>query len=235
MLLPKPKITVTVIVPTLNESKTIGPVLASVRSVLPTAQLLVVDGGSKDSTAKIAKKYATVLHNPGRTIASARNEGVHRAKGDLLIFLDADTLLTKQFVSRAFSELSDPRTVVAGGLVMPRDVGPFTTLVFYFFNFLIFASFAIGKPVLAGTCVAYKKKAFDAVGGFDEEMAASEDFDLCERVSRLGRAAFLSDVVVYTSNRRIKGLGLVGLLKEWGGVTLNYYLGKKTRHYGSHR
>ncbi len=230
MYLPKKKVRISVIVPTLNEEKLVGQTLRNVRNVAPEAELIVVDGGSKDRTVEIARKYAKVLYSH-TNIAAARNIGANAADGEILVFLDADTNINRKFIDEAINELMDPKVVGAGGLIMPQRAGTFLEAIFYFFNFIIMAAFFFGKPILAGTCVAYKKSAFFGVGGFDEKMAASEDFDLCNRISNEGKMVFLRKVIVRTSRRRLDKLGLSGLISDWSRVTVQYLLGKKPKSY----
>jgi hypothetical protein len=73
------------------------------------------------------------------------------------------------------------------------------------------------------------------VGGFDESLLASEDFDLCRRISRKGRVVFLRGVTVRTSRRRLERLGLMGLILDWTRVTVQYLSGKRPRDYRSFR
>ncbi|MEM2878086.1 MAG: glycosyltransferase [Candidatus Hadarchaeales archaeon] len=225
---------ISVIIPTLNEEKIIESTLRNVKNVLPESELIVADGKSKDRTVEIAKKYAKVCVGKGK-VGAARNRGAREASGDILIFLDADTKINRFFVEEALRVMADPSVVGAGGLIMPEGVGLFTEMMFYFFNLLIQVSFLIGKPNLAGTCVAYKRKPFFEISGFNEDMVASEDFDLCKRISKKGRVVFMRKVVVKTSRRRLKKLGLGGLIVDWGRVTLNYFFGKRTEQYAAVR
>ncbi|MFN4133684.1 MAG: glycosyltransferase [Candidatus Hadarchaeales archaeon] len=224
----KPKISI--IIPTLNEEKLIERTLKKAKEAAPGAEIIVVDGGSKDRTVEIAKKYARVLHSRG-TIAAARNVGARNGKGEILLFLDADTILTKEFVDETLKYMKVPEVVGAGGMIMPLKTDIITEIVFYFFNILIMLSFFYGRPVLAGTCVAYKKKPFMEVGGFDEEMAASEDFDLCTRISKKGKVVFFRHIVIRTSRRRLEALGLGGLIDDWSRTTVQFLLGKKQKEY----
>jgi glycosyltransferase involved in cell wall biosynthesis len=178
-----------IIVPTLNEEKLIAGTLKNAREVAPGAEIIVVDGGSMDDTAKIAKKYAKVIVKTGN-VASARNAGAEEASGDVLIFLDADTKITRQFIEGVVKNFKRPEIVGAGGLIMPQRKGLLQEIVFYFFNFLVMVSF-VWEPFLAGTCVAYKRKPFFDVNGFDVKRNASEDVepvDIEERLPLVGDA-----------------------------------------------
>ncbi len=232
---PLPKNTkMSVIVPALNEEKFIDQTLRNVQTVVPNAELLVVDGGSEDKTVDIARKYARVYFVNG-TISAARNTGAKASEGDIIVFLDADTSINRYFIEEAMIAFRDPKVVGIGGLIMPHRKRSLVEILFYFLNFLIMVSFALTRPILAGTCVVYKKKPFLEVGGFDANMAASEDFDLCKRISRKGKVKFLRHAIVRTSRRRLEKLGLGGLLSDWLLVTFEYFTGKKSKNYRTFR
>ena len=230
----EPSSKVTIIIPTLNEEALIAKVILTARLAAPQAEILVVDGGSKDKTASIARKSAKVMFAHGR-VGAARNAGAKASRRELLLFLDADTYLNRNFVERACGAMGNPSVVGAGGRIMPEHLNPLERFMFEIFNLMIGASFVIGKPNLAGTCVMYRRKAFEKVGGFDETRAASEDFDLCERVSKIGKVKFLYRVNTRTSKRRLSEMGLLGLIADWGRTTIKYVLGIKEQNYAAVR
>ncbi|MDP3742386.1 MAG: glycosyltransferase [Candidatus Micrarchaeota archaeon] len=222
-----------VVVPTLNESLNIGRTLRYIRCTDPLAELIVVDGGSTDGTVEIAKKYANkVIVKKSKTIGAARNVGAKAAKGEIILFVDADTIPHMEFFDKIRTICArDHKVVGAGCLIMPRNVNFFESLFFYFLNFIVYLSVQIGRPAIAGSCVAYRRKAFWKVGGFDEEMVASEDQDLCNRIARVGQVIFSPRIVAYTSPRRLRELGFFGLLIDWGKTTFNFLLGIKNKKY----
>ena len=222
-----------VVVPTLNESLNIGRTLRYIRCVDPLAELIVVDGGSTDGTIEIAKKYAhKVIVARHKTIGGARNVGARAARGEVILFVDADTIPHVEFFDKVRVICSRDHNVVgAGCLIMPRELNFFESLFFYFLNFLIYMTIQVGRPMIAGSCVAYRKKEFWKVNGFDEQLAASEDQDLCLRIAKLGQVVFFPRIIAYTSPRRLRELGFFGLIFDWGKITIKYLLGIKIRHY----
>ncbi len=222
-----------VVVPTFNESLNISKTLRYIRCIDPLVEIIVVDGGSTDGTIEIAKKYADkLIKNKTGTIGGARNLGAKLAKGEVILFVDADTLPHIEFFEKLRSICSRDHNVVGVGcLIMPRGLNFFENLFFYFLNFIVFLSVKVKRPSIAGSCVAYRRKEFWKIGGFDVERAASEDQDLSIRISKTGDVIFFPRIVAYTSSRRLRQLGFFGLLLDWSKTTINFLLGIKTKHY----
>ena len=205
--------------------------------MLPHAQVIVADGGSSDKTVSIAQKLADKVclengHKKVRpSIGAGRNAGARHAKREWIVFCDADNTPPKLFFTRMASAFRDPGVVGFGGKVMPKDSTFLQNWFFEILNLIVQLATLFGRPVIAGNAAAYKKKDFDAVHGFDEEMEASEDQDLCVRIAKRGKVIYDPAVVTFTSNRRLKKFGLFGLTWDWGKTTLNFMLGIKTKRY----
>ena len=94
--------TISVIIPTLNEEKRISDTLEAIYSgTLIPSEIIVVDGGSSDCTVRIIKeKYPDVvlLNNPERTAAAGRNIGIKKAKGDIIAFTDGDCIVDRDWL-----------------------------------------------------------------------------------------------------------------------------------------
>lgn len=227
-----PKPTVTAVVPTYNEEKLIGRTLGNLRKLLGgKAQIIVADGRSKDRTCKIARKYAKVVFESEHTVGGGRNAGAALAKGQIIWFVDADTFPTRKFLNRMLEEFSDPKVVCVGCQVMPERLGLWQRVFFRLLNLINRATVAARKPLIAGSCVAYRASTFRKTGGFDVHTSSAEDFDLCLRASRLGRVVFINDVTVPTSDRRVRKLGVWGLVKDWTHASVMFLTGRKTSSY----
>ncbi len=222
----------TVIIPTRNEELSIKDVLVNLKREIPDGtELIVVDGNSTDKTVSIAKRYSKVIPNKGRNIASARNTGAKAANGEILIFVDADTKPKRIFFEKTIKAFQDKKVVCFGGLIMPTKLNAYEWLLFRILNGIVQLSVIFGRPAIAGSCVAYRASAFRKVKGFDEEMAASEDQDLCARISKIGKVKFDANLIIDTSPRRLRELGFWGLILNWSGTTFNLLIGKKTKEY----
>jgi len=229
---------VSVVIPTYNEEAIIGRTIRNLKSFLPKdVEIIVAEGYSKDLTAMIARRLgAKVVLEKEHTVGGARNEGAHAAKGDIVWFVDADTFPNKDFYEKMKAEFEeDPKIVGVGCHIMPENVAALRGIFFYFLNFIVFFTVRMGRPNIAGSCVAYRKKQFKAINGFDTQTHSAEDMDLTQRISKLGSVKFLYHIIVPTSDRRVHKLGLWGLIKDWTKTTIMFLQGRKTTSYGAYR
>jgi cellulose synthase/poly-beta-1,6-N-acetylglucosamine synthase-like glycosyltransferase len=224
--------TVSAVVPTYNEEKLVGRTLGNLRKLLgPKAQIIVADGKSKDNTIKIARKYARVVFEHDHTVGGGRNAGAAVAKGEIVWFVDADTFPTREFLNRMLIAFKDPNVVGVGCQVMPENLGFERKIFFRALNMMIRATVISGYPTIAGSCIAYRLSAFRKVGGFNVHTNSSEDFELCLKISRLGKVVFLNEITAPTSDRRVRQLGVWGLVKDWTHSTVMFLSGRNTRSY----
>ena len=167
-----------------------------------------------------------------KSIATGRNAGAKAAKGELFLFNDADTLPSREFVKEALRIFeNEPDVVSVGCNVMPAHESAMARGFFWFLNRIVEVSGWLGRPVIAGNCVFYRASSFRKANGFDEEMYASEDQDLSVRMRKLGRVVFLPKFTALTSSRRLKHMGWIGLLTDWGRTSFNFLFGIKTKPY----
>ena len=111
-----------VIIPTYHEEAAIGSTLSSINQAVNghSAETIVVDGGSSDRTTDIARTFTDNVHVlRKRGISLARNHGARQASGDVLIFIDSDTEVPRNFFDEISSIFSDPRVCGANCNVMP--------------------------------------------------------------------------------------------------------------------
>jgi uncharacterized protein len=192
---------ISVIVPVLNEVDRIAPLLSQLQPI-PGLEILIVDGGSQDQTVEQAASLgARVIHSvPGR--AWQMNAGAQAATGKILLFLHADTQLPDGFTTLIRQTLAQPN-IVAGAFDLAIDANlPGLRLV------------EIGVRWRSRLCqlpygdqaIFIKAETFDKVGGFPE-LPIMEDFELMQRLKRLGKVA-IAPASVTTSGRRWRRLGV---------------------------
>lgn len=203
----------TVIIPTLNEAADIGGAIQSIKG----AEVIVVDGGSTDSTRMIARGLGAIVMETRRGRGVQMDEAAKRSTGDVLLFLHADTKLPEGWKEEIESALVDPGTVAgAFGLKIGSD-HPWFRIIEAVVR-LRYRAFGV---IYGDQAIFARKDAFHKAGGF-KKLPLMEDVDCVKRLRGLGRVRLLSGRVV-TSPRRWEAGGRVrNTLKN--GVVLALYL-----------
>lgn len=211
--------TVSLIIPTLNEAETLPGVMLSVnrQSRIPR-EILVVDGGSADSTCEAATIGGARVHQatkPGR--ARQMNEGAAAANGSILLFLHADTLLPPRGVEHVLAAMRDP-SAVGGGFCRRFIPGhPLLSITSRLADWRgRFASYFHGDQA-----IFVRRRIFEQVGGFREE-TPFEDFDLCRKLKRIGKMVTLSPPV-RSSSRRFHDRGVFPTVLSDFRLTRRYF------------
>jgi len=229
---------ISVIIPTLNEGKYIECTLKAlkIQDYKGKYEIIVADGMSKDDTVKIAKKYVDkVIIAKKKGIAAGRNAGARIAKGQILLFIDADTMLLFNALSEISKAFKSKKIVGATCPIIP--LSPRLDFLFFYWalNRYVKSSTKKKKAKVAGICCAYRKNTFEKVGGFDERLETYEDVNLSERVSKLGKIAFVEDTLALTSVRRLKVWGTAKVVEKYVGSHIRYVLtgkGMGIKEYG---
>ena len=192
------------IVPAYNEEVMLGATLRALRASADALgeryEVIVVDDASTDSTADVARANgAMVVRVELHKISAVRNAGARAAKGDLLVFVDADTLVPEETLRAMLDALS--RGSVGGGARVRFDahgISAGSRRVAEFGCWLLF------HMSFAGGCFLFSRRdAFEQAGGFDERYFASEEIHLKLALGRLGRFAMVPAAVT-TSGRKLR-------------------------------
>jgi glycosyltransferase involved in cell wall biosynthesis len=205
------------IIPAYNEERLLGPTLsalhAAARQLAQPYEVIVVDDGSTDGTAAIARTYgATVVSVHHRQIARTRNAGARAASGDTLIFVDADTLIDQATVTASLEALR--RGAVGGGATLRLDGHlPWHG---WLALWLVRAGMRVGR-FAAGCYLFCTRAAFEAAGGFDEALFATEEIALSRALQRHGRVVILRESVV-SSGRKLRTFSGWELLRLYGAL-----------------
>jgi glycosyltransferase involved in cell wall biosynthesis len=213
------------IIPAYTEERLIGRTLSALKDAAHAAgqpfEVIVVDDASSDRTAAIACEHgARVVAVSHRQIAATRNAGARQASGELLVFVDADTIVNEAVIRAAIRAIH--QGAVGGGCAVRFD----GRLPLYGR-----AMAAVNVPVyrilgLASGCFLFcTRPAFDAVGGFDERLFAAEEGAMSRVLGRHGRFVVLRESVV-TSGRKFRAykarevFGLLARLAFGGPVSV---------------
>jgi len=218
---------ISVIIPTLNEEKYIEKTLLSIKAqtIKQPYEIIVSDGKSKDRTVEIAKKYAdkiVVCNKNG--ISVGRNLGAKYAEGEILVFIDADTILLPNTLEEVYKEVKKKNVALVSCPVAPSSYSPSFYFLYWFYNQFSKNSIKVGKPQIAGMFMATKKEMFDLVGGFDENLKILEDYDFSERISKFGKVKIVESTFVLTSPRRIEKWGKAKGAAKYLAIYLAYLL-----------
>lgn len=191
------------IVPAYNEESLIGRTLEALNRAAQNLdqpyEVIVTDDASSDQTASIAETHgARVIRVNLRQIAGARNAGALQARGDRLIFVDADTVVSEAVVRAAVEAMN--RGAAGGGSAVSFD-GQVPRYAELMQPMLVRIFRAAG---LACGCFLFcTREAFEAAGGFDETLFASEEIGMSQALKRQGRFVVLRESVT-TSGRKLR-------------------------------
>lgn len=198
---------ISIIIPALNEEENLTQLLNSIKSQnFKNYELILADAGSRDKTRQVAKSFGCKIVKGGLP-ARGKNAGEKFAKGDLLLFLDADVLLPPNCLEMAAKEFSKRNLDVAGFALIPKEGFAAKILFFLFYNLPIKI---LGKalPHLAmGGLV--KKNIFEEAGGFDESITLAEDHFFARQAAKIGKFGIIKSTKIYTSTRRFKKDGWI--------------------------
>ena len=214
-----------VIIPAHNEEKYIGKCLRAIKSaakyVYPDkVEMIVVANRCDDKTADIARRLgAKVIENDDRCIAAVRNAGEKAAGGEIIVTIDADSLMTKYSLAE-IRELLRSGEYIGGGANPKFDrasLGIAVSSIYVALNLL--PVMLKNGGYLSGAMFWFYKRDFDTIGGFDESLVSLEDMDFAKRLKKLGdrrgkRYGTLKRSYVTTSSRKFDQFGDWYLIKN---------------------
>lgn len=203
---------ISIIIPAHNEEDYIGLTLDALRQQnYPHFEIIVVANGCSDTTAEVALKCChrlVVLSDKG--LGVSRNLGAKLARGEILMFLDADTLLepgalqtvanqfTRKYASGTFRGCPDIKTTAF-------------QMIYGLKNFMHCSGIHHGS---SGVILCWRKD-FLAVHGFDEALQIRENSELMHRLSQFGKYRYISETSAMTSMRRYENVGTKKMLFYW--------------------
>ena len=213
------------IIPAHNEEDYLVKTIESLRlsilqsEIIAKSEIIVVDNDSTDLTADVGKNLGvTVIKEPIRQIARARNSGAWHAKGEILFFIDADTEVASEHISQAYNLMIKKKAFGGGALIKFDDhqnkffLG---ILIPSFWNWL-----SRTLRMAAGSFLFCRKQDFHEIGGFPLTMYAGEELGFVRKLKKLNRHSsekfhILENPPVITSSRK---------LKWYGNMQISFYL-----------
>ncbi len=211
------KQSLSVIIPTLNEENHIRQTLEHIGKI-SDGEVIVVDGGSEDNTAQIAKDFGAQVLSSSPSRGEQLNAGASKASGDLLLFLHADTVPPENFSSLIRQAMKDPE--VAGGSFALK-IQPSTALIRYIERNVTWRTRLFRLPY-GDQAIFVRASLFRLMGGY-AEIPLMEDVEFVRRLRRIGKMAFIP-VPVVTSSRRYAKTGAIRAILKNKLVLFGYYL-----------
>ena len=215
---------ISLIIPAYNEEKFIGTCLRAALKNAPRnlEEIIVVNNASTDKTAEVASSFpkVRVVYEPKKGLTSARQRGFKEAKGDLLAYIDADTIMPSHWFDILNREFDKDNSIICLS-------GPY-----HYYDYsppkwqkeLINKSYDVyklTKVLVIGGNFVVKRKALEKIGGFDESISFyGEDTDLAVRINKVGKILFLKEFYMNTSGRRFLEEGFPKVATTYA---LNYF------------
>jgi len=202
---------VTVIVPMYNEECYILGCLDAILSqdYQGSMEVLVIDGGSTDDSRQIVHRVmgesripVRLLYNPKRIIPAALNIGLHAARGDIIVRVDAHAVIEKDYVRKCVEYLQRSDADNVGGLMRPVQN---QTRIGHSIALAMSCPFGVGtgkfhyseREEFVDTVYlgAFRKSTLLALGGYDETFLRNQDYELNYRIRRAGGKILLTPAI----------------------------------------
>jgi rSAM/selenodomain-associated transferase 2 len=211
---------VSVVIPTLDEAKRLPSLIAALRREPELDEIIIADGGSSDGTAALAASLGAVVVTGERGRGQQLRMGAARARGEILLFLHADSVFPAGGLAAICAALDrDPR--VAGGnflTVFDGDSG-FARWLTGFYAWL--RRFAL---YYGDSGIYVRRAVYERIGGF-KPMPLMEDYEFVRRLERAGPTIRIDDPPLVTSSRKFTGRRPVAIFCGWSAVHILYWLG----------
>tara|TARA_R110002049_G_scaffold239433_2_gene412643 strand:- start:14505 stop:15419 length:915 start_codon:yes stop_codon:yes gene_type:complete len=218
---------VSIIIPAFNEEENIVRTISSLLEVPHEGfkfNILVVDNGSTDKTAELAELSGAVVQvSDDKSVAAVRNKGVSVLCGELLIFLDADVSVTKEWhdnIEATLLDVYEDKLLITGSHCS-SPVYMKSSLEKYWFD-----SFESSKSSHLGTGhMIMSRELFERLNGFDASLETGEDYDFCHRAKAIGAQIkencslivvhhdYPKNLVQFVKREAWHGVGDIGSLK----------------------
>lgn len=181
---------ISIVITSYNYGRFLGEAIESaLAQTLSPVEIVVVNDGSTDDTSDVAKRYPVrLIEQANSGVSAARNRGAREAKGDYLVFLDADDVLEPEYLSRCWDALRTAPARVAYAYTQSRMFGEVTGID----PSAPFSKRRVLDGNLVNVSALLRRRVFEETGGFDESLRVGlEDADLWVRMLAAGHSGVL--------------------------------------------
>ena len=213
---------ISIIIPALNEEDYIGRTLEHTQNLQGNFEIIVSDGGSTDRTCQIVKKYEMVrLISSEKGRANQMNAGADIAKGEILLFLHADTLLPENACSSVVQHL-EKNNNIGGSFRLNFDQDHFLLKIYSWCSKFSAEVFTYGDHA-----IFMQKEIFEEIQGY-KKIPFLEDIEIQKRLRKAGKFRKINAAVT-TSARRFEKMGTFKQLTMDFLILVFYNLGVSPR------
>ncbi len=191
---------VSIVVPTYNAEKTIGPLLDSLLALdYPDYEVTVVNDGSRDGTKAIVERYpVTLIDQPNRGASAARDAGLRRASGEIVAYVDSDVTVTRDWLKNLVGPLSDATIAAATGRTIFLRNEKCTSWVRSMDIERRNAGRREYTRLANGPNSAFRRAVLLQIGGFDPRWFHAEDTEVSYRIGLKGyRIRYVPDAIIH--------------------------------------
>lgn len=223
------------IIPALNEENFISECIKSIKRQHPKKfEIIVVDNGSKDKTPDIARNLGCrVVKEKRRGISRARNKGALVARGEYLCFIDADGVLSKNWLSIADRKIDKGSFLIDGLIIYSHKYKAkeyyYNIYTLFIYLSLIVSKYVFSKHFVTGNNMVIKTSVFKKVKGFNPVVA--EQISFSKKLWKIDiKTSIDLRMIIYYSSRRFDYEGYIQTLFRWIKAAViktsdkNYYL-----------
>lgn len=217
--------TISLVIPAYNEEAYLPACLDAVmRNVASKAlEIIVVDNNSTDGTKRVIERYPAVTYvfEPHKGITRARQAGLLNASGDIVAYVDADTLPPPGWIEQIARHFEADSTLAClSGPYSFYDLSGIRDRISTGWFITARPLYALTGYMMVGGNFAIPRDTLQRMGGFDDSIEFyGEDADIAKRAKKFGKVLFSPSFVMPTSGRRLKKQGL---LKMAGLYFINY-------------
>lgn len=209
---------ISIIIPTLNEEKYLPRLLSSIKiQDYKNYEIIISDAGSTDRTLVIAQNFGTkvVVNSVIKHPSAQRNNGAKIAQGDILLFLDADSVLSPGFLSSALSSFEKRNLSAAGFYIKFNPNRWYYNIYSFISNSISYLRQSTRHPAAVGAGLMSKLSLHEKIFGFDLEVTLAEDYDYCARATEFGRFRMITGCHLLYSSRRMEKEGFFCAGWKW--------------------
>lgn len=221
-----------IIIPAHNEEKFLPECLAAIQKSAEIADLqpeiIVVANRCHDQTIQIAKNHGClVIENEHRNLSKIRNDGLRQARGEVILTIDADSLMSENLLSKVKLAMESGKFIGGGVNILTDRFSPGIIV-----SLIVLIPFLLYYRVTCG-CFFFRRDLAEEIGFFNEEMYSAEDIDFAVRLRKHGKKSGLKfknllSAHIVTSSRKFDQFG------DWYAFkhpikTLKLLKGKKSK------